>query len=92
MAIQSVIARANAPNADPRIEAQVVAARGFSTLLQTKPCPGSDLLTNIEGALTAVAVLAEHYKIRSDVADLFEAWVETLRSDAEVAIKVSGTA
>lgn len=69
-------------------------ATGFATVLESVRLDGleDDVQIIIEGALTAVAMVAEHHNLQKPTADLMENWAADLRSGTPVLMKVEGEA
>lgn len=92
MSVSSTMVDPSYPPTDPRASARLQATKLFSALLRQKIAPGADLLTNIEGALTAMALHAEDRDLREALAELLESWAETLRAGSEIAVTAAGRA
>ena len=69
-------------------------ATGFATVLDNVRL---EKLENnpqviIEGALTAIAIIAQRYNLQNQTADLMENWAADLRTGTPVLMKVEGQA
>lgn len=69
-------------------------ATGFANVMQSLRAEGHEDNPTIiiEGALTGVSIVAEHYKLHDQVADLMESWAKTLRKREPIIMRFEGEA